>query len=135
MIPNPKTIIALSMLGVVYALLTVFSLIVGLEHRIALSIIIIVGVTAYLTSTERKLATAFSAGFAVVFVAIWTQIAFHDQYVANYPQYAEVEVPLGLTPITYTMLFSPFGAIAGSLIAGAAAVLLHLAWMLRRRLR
>lgn len=103
-------------LGIAYALLTIFGLIKGYEHKIALSIILSAGVICVLIYPDKPKRRAFLSGAVMAISALLTQAAFYSTYAKNNPEYIDVELSMNLGPVAYTLLFSPLGAVlAGSL--------------------
>lgn len=114
----------LSLSGFVFAGLTIASWIAGYEHLVGLIMIAGVAKGAVFFAPEAAKRNAFAAGFLTAIFAVWTQAAFLPLYFKNNPEYLEIEIPLGLSPFAYTILFSPLaGLAAGALAALIAATL------------
>lgn len=103
-------------LGVTYGLLTVFALISGLEHKIALSGLVLIGLIIGVSKLSRRLLVSFAIGFFTALFALATQMLLAGTYFHNNPQYLDVEIPFGLSPVQFTVLFAPIGSfVAGSI--------------------
>ena len=103
-------------LGVTYGLLTVFALISGLEHKIALSVLVLIGLIIGVSKLSRRLFVSFAIGFFTALSALATQMLLAGAYFHNNPQYLDVEIPFGLSPVQFTVLFAPIGSfVAGSI--------------------
>lgn len=114
----------LSFSGFVFAGLTIASWIAGYEHLVGLIMIAGVAKGAVFFAPEAPKRNAFAAGFLTGIFAVWTQAAFLPLYFKNNPDYLEIEIPLGLSPVAYTILFSPLaGLAAGALAVVIAAVI------------
>lgn len=111
--------------GLTYGLLTVFALISGLEHRVALTALLGVGAFAGSVRRSRPILIGFVAGFLTTQFALATQILLMDIYFANNPDYLEIEIPLRLTAVQYTLLLAPFGGLVAGLISAFAAILVR----------
>lgn len=114
----------LSMSGVVYAWLTILAWIHGHEHWVALIIVISIAIIAVFLEQRAPVRLAFVAGYGTALLALWTQALFAPLYLQNNPAYASIDVPFGLSMVSYTLAFSP----VGGLIAGCLAALI--AWPL-----
>lgn len=119
---NLTLVIGLSMSGILYGGLTVIAWIHGFEPIAALLILASVALCAIYFAPHAPKRHAFFAGFLTAFFAIWTQIVFFKTYIYNNPEYAAIEIPFGLDPISYTALFSPLGGVMGGIVALLVAV-------------
>ena len=125
-----RLVALISTLGVAYGLLTVFPVIVGYEYWFVFGGLFLAGKTAGLFAAEKPVLNGFGAGAGVAFAALWTQAILMPIYLANNPQYAGFDLPLGLSERMFTFALSPIGAIAGGLLAMIVA--LPFAWMKNR---
>ncbi|MEO1243447.1 MAG: hypothetical protein AAFX54_16170 [Pseudomonadota bacterium] len=113
--------LTLSLSGLVYAALTILAWINGLEHWVALITLAGVGKLVVLLERQAPVRSAFAAGFFTAVFALWGQMAFVDIYFQNNPEYLSAEVPFGLSPVSFTLLFSPLGGVMGGLLAAITA--------------
>lgn len=125
-------VLTISLSGLVYAALTILAWINGLEHWVALITLVGVGKLVVLLERKAPVRNAFTAGFFTALFALWGQMAFVDVYFQNNPEYLSAEAPLGLSPVSFTLLFSPLGGIMGGLLAAITAwmvsTIMHLVW-------
>ncbi|MEM9617335.1 MAG: hypothetical protein AAF936_05185 [Pseudomonadota bacterium] len=132
-------VLTLSLIGLVYAALTILAWINGLEYWVALISLASVGKLVVLLERKAPVRNAFAAGFFTALFALWGQMAFVDIYFQNNPEYLSAEVPFGLSPVSFTLLFSPLGGIMGGLLAAITALLvliiMQLVWRREERSR
>ncbi len=121
-----RLVLFLSLTGLLFAGLTVASWIAGYEHLVGLIMIAGVAKGAVFFAPEAPRKNAFAAGFLTGIFAVWTQAAFLPLYFKNNPKYLEIEIPLGLSPFAWTVLFSPLAGLAGGVVALFLAAIL--AW-------
>ena len=119
---NWRLVILLSLSGVAFAALTIGAWISGYEHWVALATLVLVAKFAGIIGFEAPIRHGFAAGFLTALLAVLTQAAFAPIYFKNNPTYLEVEIPFGLNPVLFTVLFAPIGG----LVAGVIAV--FIAW-------
>jgi len=72
----------------------------------------------------------FVAGFFSGIFALATQMIFADTYFVNNPEYLEVDLPFGLSPIAYTLIFSPIGGLLAGTISAVSALIVS--WGLKK---
>lgn len=117
--------------GAAFAGATIFALIAGYEHIIALLMFAGLGKVTVWTARKAPIKNAFAAGFAAAIVMVLTQAAFLDDYFAHNPDYRDIPIPFGLNPRVYIVMFAPlFGLFAGLVAAASAAAF---STLLRRR--
>ncbi len=114
---NWRLVFLFSLSGVFFAVLTIFAWIHGYEHWFALATIVLVAKFIALMEHDAPIKHGFAAGFFTALFALWTQAAFAPIYLKNNPAYREVEIPFGLDPLTYTILFSPIGGLMAGILA------------------
>ena len=103
--------------GVIYGALTIVAWVHGYEQVIALMILISVGVCVACVEQVTPLRHAFIAGFFTAIAALVTQMLFATIYFQNNPGYSDIELPFGLSPQVFTLLFSPLGGLLAACIA------------------
>ncbi len=116
-----KLVAALAPLGLVFAALTITGSIHGVNATrwVALGLLAIAGVAVALRAPGRPLRHGFAAGFFAGLVAVETQAVFLGTYFANNPQYADLEMPFGLSPRLAVFILGPINALLAGLIAAA----------------
>lgn len=114
-------VLILAVAGPVYGGLTILGWIHGLEHWVALILIGAVGKVAALLAPSAPIRHAFAAGFLTAVAALLVQALFAPLYFENNAGYASIEIPFGLSPVTYTLAFAPIGGLLAGLLAMAAA--------------
>ena len=124
-----KLILLLTLPGVGFGVATIFAWIQGFEYFVMLAMIAGIGVLAAIIAPDRAGRTAWMGSFLAVLTAIWLQGAFLETYFAHNPSYAEIEIPLGLSPRVWTFAFAPLGAF----FAGGLSLVIALAvkWLRR----
>lgn len=111
-------------IGVLFAILTIFGWIHGWEGHTALTILLVIGVIVFRQDLHRPVFHGFIVGFLSGLFAVELQAAFLPMYFTNNPEYAAIEIPFGLSARLATAIFAPIhGIIAGSLTAGIVWVL------------
>ncbi len=123
---NWPLVLMLSLSGFLFAGLTIASWIAGYEHLVGLIIIAGVAKGAVFFAQAAPKRNAFAAGFLTGVFAVWTQAAFLPLYFKNNPEYLEIEIPFGLTPGAWTVLFSPLAGLAAGVLALLIAAII--AW-------
>ena len=121
-----RLVLILSLSGIVFAALTIASWIAGYEHLVGLITIAGVAKGAVFFAPKAPKKNAFAAGFLTGIFAVWTQAAFLPLYFKNNPEYLDIEIPLGLSPLAWTVLFSPLAGLAAGALATLIAAIL--AW-------
>ncbi|WP_420434931.1 hypothetical protein [Hyphobacterium sp.] len=106
-----KTAAGLALAGPLFGAATIFALIQGLEHYVALAAILVIGVASAVRTRRAAMWTAFAAGFLAALSAVLLQAIFIDTYFDNNPEYAEIAVPLGFSAAAWTTLFAPVGGL------------------------
>ena len=121
-----QLVLALAPLGLLFAALTITRTIhgLGVTQWVALGLLTIGALTVAWRVPERPFRQGLVAGFLMSLVAIETQGIFIGTYLANNPEYAGLEMPLGLSPRLATMILGPINAVLAGLISGALAWLL-----------
>lgn len=123
-----RTIIWTSVIGGgVYAALTIFAVIHGIEYYVMGAFLTAVLLLVLRCTIGSPFMNAFAGGFASILTAVWGQALFLPLYFRNNPGYANFEVPWGLSARNFTFLTAPFGAaVVGLVLALLAAVLARL---------
>lgn len=119
-----KLVLTLALTGVLFGILTIKAWIHGYEGIVAFLFLVGISVFIVLNEYRAPIRNAFIAGFFTAILALITQMTFADTYFANNPEYLEIELPFGLSPVLYTILFAPIGGlVAGGLAAFSALIL------------
>ena len=116
-----RRIFLVSLSGLVFAGLTIFALVQGREHWVALLILIGIATSMAKQVPLAPKRNAFVAGFLTALIAVWTQAAFLPLYFEYNPSYRVLEIPFGLSPQAYTVLFAPIGALLAGILAALVA--------------
>ena len=114
---------SLALVGPLFGGLTIFAIIQGWEPIVAAILLLGIGMACALLIRRHPVRNALVAGFLAGLLAIWTQVAFLDAYFAANPAYRQIEIPFGLAPRSWTVLFAPLGAVAAALVAAIGAAL------------
>lgn len=127
-----KLVLSLLPLGLLFAALTILGSLPGVRATqwTALVLLATVGLIVALRAPARPFRHGLVAGFFVGLVAIELQALFLGTYLANNPDYGDVEIPFGLPPRLATALLGPINAVFAGLVAGVVAWLL---WKAMRR--
>lgn len=105
--------------GTLYATLTIFAWVRGVEGSVVLMTLVILGLLVARRVSKRPVRHGFVTGFISAFLAIELQALFLPLYFANNPEYALIEIPFGLPARLATAIFAPLQAtLAGGLTAG-----------------
>lgn len=105
--------------GLAFGGLTIFGWIHGWERYVALAILAVVALLVVRRGMHRPVRHGFATGFFFGLFAAELQAVFLPLYFTNNPEYALIEMPLGLSPRLATALGAPIPAtIAGLLTAG-----------------
>lgn len=122
-----KTAAGLALAGPLFGAATIFALIQGLEHYVALAVILLIGVGSAVMARRAAMWTAFAAGFLAALSAVTLQAIFIDTYFANNPAYAEIAVPLGFSAAAWTFLLAPVGGLVMGMLCFVVAAIVKLA--------
>jgi len=114
---NWRLVFLFALSGLVYAGLTIMGRIHGIEHWVALAMIILVGKFIALLEPRAPIKHGFMAGFLAGLLAILMQLAFSPTYLKNNPDYRDIDIPFGLDLHVYTALFAPVGGLMAGFIA------------------
>ncbi len=125
-----RLVLPLGLLGFLFAGLTIAGWIHGWEGRAALVILTSYSVAVALWAPVQPFRHGLATGFVGALLAIETQALFLPTYFANNPEYAELEMPFGLSPRVATAVLGPLNAVVAGLVSGVLAWLL---WRLFRR--
>ncbi len=112
-----RRIFLVSLSGFVFAGMTIFALLQGQEHWVALLMLFGIATAMAQQVPLAPKRNAFVAGFLTALLAVWTQAAFLPLYFENNPSYRLLEIPFGLSPQAYTVLFAPIGALLAGILA------------------
>lgn len=110
--------------GSAFGASTIFALIHGAEHYVALACLALIAAIAAFADARRPLLDGFIGGFLFALTALALQAAFLPLYFENNPDYAATELAWGLSPRSFILLFAPLGG----LVAGCACALI--AWLM-----
>ncbi len=116
-----RLVLTISLSGLVFAGLTIFAVISGSEHWVGLLILAGVAVSMARLAPAAPRLNAFAAGFVTTLCAVWTQAIFLPLYFENNPSYRLLEIPLGLSPLAWTVLSAPVGALVAGMLAALLA--------------
>ena len=112
-------IFALALPGLFFGVATIFAVIHGREHFVALATLATIGAVAAVLAPDAALRIAFASGFLAALIAVWLQGAFLDLYFDNNPDYRMDVGPFGLNIRLFVFVMSPVGA----MIAGGVSAL------------
>jgi len=125
-----RLVLLLAMSGVLFGVLTVLACINGHEDIVALLFLLGVGKFTAFFERAQPVWHGFVAGFFSGIFALATQMIFADTYFVNNPEYLEVDLPFGLSPIAYTLIFSPIGGLLAGTISAVSALIVS--WGLKK---
>lgn len=120
--------------GLVFGAATIFALIHGIEYRIALLVLVTIGVAAVWLAPYAPVRTAFAAGFLAALLAVWLQGAFLELYFENNPDYQMEHGPFGLGIRVWVFVGAPIGAGVAAIVSAFAALVAAMGAKVARRL-
>ena len=119
-------ILKLSLVGVLFAALTIAGWIHGWESRIAPGLLLLLAAIVALRVDARPTRHGFVAGFLAAFVAIELQALFLPIYFSNNPGYDQIEIPFGWPARLATAVLGPINALLAGVVCAA------LTWILSK---
>ena len=113
---NWRVILALTPLGLLFAVLTITGWIHGLERQFWLGVVALAAVVVSIRVSSRTVLHGLVAGFLLALVAIELQALFLPTYFSNNPGYADIEIPFGLSARFATVVLGPINAVLAGVV-------------------